>query len=71
MKPNTTSKRTDKFTNLQIKTEYKKKVEQLSYELSAEFTERVSIAKVLYTLIDNHLEDARKEIRNEMNFVGK
>jgi hypothetical protein len=71
MKPNTTPKRTDKFTNLQIKTEYKKKVEQLSYELSAEFTERVSIAKVLYTLIDNHLEDARKEIRNEMNFVGK
>lgn len=65
------SKNSDGFTNLQIKKSYKKIIEQEAYNLSAEFGERVTIASLLYILIEDHLDAAVKTKRNQMNFEGK
>lgn len=65
------SKNSEGFTNLQIKKAYKKMIEQEAYNLSAEFGERVTIASLLYILIEDHLEAAVKTKRKQMNFDGK
>jgi hypothetical protein len=64
-------KRSEVFTNLQIKKELKKPLEQASYDLSSEFGERVPMTRILDSLIKNCLPEAMDIIRKEMNFEGK
>lgn len=51
--------------SLQLKTDYKKRVDKAARQLSDEADERITTAKVVYTLIDNYLEQAMDDIRKE------
>ena len=51
--------------NVQLLPEYKSKLDKVAYELTGEVEERVTTTKVIYTLIDNFLDDAKEIIKKE------
>jgi hypothetical protein len=55
-----------KRLNIQLKEEYKKILEKKAAEMTIELEERVTITKILYTLIDHHLSDACNHIREKV-----
>jgi hypothetical protein len=60
-----------KFTNIQINMGIKKELERASYELSTYFDERVPMTRILQTMVDHCMDDAKAIIKKEMNFDGK
>lgn len=51
--------------NVRLKDEYKLILDKASWRLSDEVDERVPITKIIYRLIDDHLEDAIQSLKEE------
>jgi hypothetical protein len=51
---------------LNIKTEYHRILANTSYDLSKKYEERIPSSRIIYTLIDNYLEQAVRDIESEM-----
>ena len=51
--------------NFTIKRSYKNKLDKAVLELSYAVEERVPLTKVVYKLIDNYLDDAIEDVKNE------
>ena len=60
-----------KSVTVNLKSEYHKILAKEAHKLSIELDERVTIASLLYILIDDHLPEAIKTKRAIVNFEGK
>jgi hypothetical protein len=58
-------KKKERGYSLQVTKPYKLKLDKASRTLSDEAEERVTITKVVYTLIENYLDQAMDDIRKE------
>jgi hypothetical protein len=52
-------------SSMQIKKDYKKKLDSAAIQLSAKVDERVQTTKLLYFLIDRYLDKAVTELEKE------
>jgi hypothetical protein len=54
-----------KFATIQVKIDQKKKLRDAAYKLSIDVEERVTVTSLLYTLLDNFLDEAVEIKRKE------
>jgi hypothetical protein len=51
--------------NVKLKSEYKKRLDIAAVNVSASVQERVTVAKIVYRLIDKHLDSIIEDIKKE------
>ena len=51
--------------NIRIKADYKKRLTMEAMKLSVKVEERVTVTKLIYRLIDDHLDEVLKKIEKE------
>jgi len=60
-----------KSVTVNLKSDYHKLLSKEAHKLSIELDERVTIASLLYILIDDHLPEAIEKKRRQVNFDDK